>query len=102
MTKSLPDDAFVGGRKEVIVESQGKKIKFFANEIGFLASQNISVSALRGKNSLALLVSESIEDESGNKFTYEEVMRMKKEYAGPLFDAVAEVNGYNKTTEKKS
>lgn len=102
MSKSIPDNAFVIGRKEVVIESQGGKIKFYANEIGYLASQDISVQSMRGKNSLALLVSESIEDAEGNKFTYEEVMRMKKEFAAPLFDAVAEVNGYANTAEKKS
>lgn len=100
--KELPASAFCAGRKEIIVESQGKKIKFYASEIGYLAWQHIGVKAsAEGKNNIALLVAETITDEEGNKFTYDEVMRLKKEYAAPFFDAVFAVNNLT-DVEKKS
>lgn len=92
--KRVFTDAFVSGKKEVVVDYNGEKISFFANALGFLASQNIAVQAgSDGKNALALLVAESITDADGNKFTYDEVVRLKKDFAEPLFNAVAEVNG---------
>ena len=86
--------ALVSAKKEVVLEYNGERIVFYANAIGFLASQNIAVqAATEGKNGLALLVAESVTDESGNKFTYDEACRLKKEFADPLFAAVIEVNG---------
>lgn len=86
--------SFTPQKSEVIVNYNGKDLTFFANEIGYLESQNIAVqSNLNGKNGLAMLVAASITDGDGNKFTYEEVLRMKKEYAEAFFEAVAKLNG---------
>ena len=86
--------AMVSDRKEVVLTYKNEAIRFFAEAIGFLASQNIAVKAAsEGKNGLALLVAESVVDEDGNKFTYEEACKLKKEFADPLFAAVIEVNG---------
>ena len=85
--------ALVSGKKEVILDYNGEKLSFFAHALGFLVSQNIAVQAsTEGKNGLAMLVAESVTDADGNKFTYDEACRMKKEFADPLFDAVIEVN----------
>ena len=86
--------ALVSASKDVVLELNGEKITFRANAVGFLTSQNIAVQASsEGKNGLAMLVAESITDPDGNKFTYEEACRLKKEFADPLFAAVVEVNG---------
>jgi hypothetical protein len=85
------DDAYVSGKTEIILDSNGKKIKFYANEIGFLEQQNILRQT--GINHLAAFVAASVTDEAGNRFTYDEVLRMKREYAEPLLTAVAELLG---------
>lgn len=87
-------DAYVSGRKEVTLNYNGEEVKFFVEELGFLASQHIAVKAsVEGKNGLALLVCETVVDESGNRFTYDEVLRMKKQFVKPLFDMVMELHG---------
>lgn len=87
-------DALVAGTKEVVLKLNGEDIKFFAKKIGFLESQNIAVKATaEGKNSLALLIEAAVEDEKGNKFTYDEACKLKREFAEPLFTAVIEING---------
>ncbi len=86
--------SFTPAKTEVFVKSNGKDLPFFANEIGYLEGQNIAVQAnLNGKNGLAMLVAASITDPEGNKFTYEEVLRLKKEHAEVLFEAVAKLHG---------
>ena len=85
--------ALVSQRKEIVLPINGENVTFYANAVGFLVSQNIALQAsTEGKNGLALLVAESVTDSDGNKFTYDEACRLKKEFAGPLFDAVVEVN----------
>ena len=90
--------ALVSDKKEVVLDYNGEKVSFFASALGFLVSQNIAVQASsEGKNGLAMLVAESVTDADGNKFTYDEACRMKKEFADPLFSAVVEVNGIGAT-----
>ena len=90
--------ALVSASKEVTLEINGESVVFRANAVGFLTSQNIALQAsAEDKNSLALLVSESVTDPDGNKFTYDEACRLKKEFADPLFAAVVEVNGIGQT-----
>lgn len=87
-------DAFVGGKKEITVQYKGKDVKFYANELGYLTTQNIALQAnTNGKNGLAMLVAESITDADGNKFTYDEIVNLKKEYAEVFFAAVSEMFG---------
>lgn len=88
------EEAYVTGRKEIIVNYQGKEVKFFANELGYLQSQSLAVKARReGLNVVALIVSESITSEDGLKFTYDEVLRLRKEYSQAFTDAVHSLNG---------
>lgn len=94
-------DAFVSGKKEVVLKYKDKDITFYVNEIGFLAAQGIGIQAgRRGQNVPAMLVAESVTDKDGNKFTYEEVMRLKKEFAEPLFAAVVDLHKLE--TEEKN
>lgn len=89
------EGAFVTGKQEVKVAHGDKELTFYANEIGYLASQTVGITAQKdGKNGLALLVAESITDTEGNKFTYDEVMRLTKEFAEPLFEAVVKLHGF--------
>ena len=101
MMKAL-EESCVSGKKEIIIDSGGKKIKFYAHEISYLSYLNIDVQSQRGKNRLALMVAESISDEQGFRFTYEEVLRFKKNIAEPFFDAVIEINNLKASEEKKS
>lgn len=89
------EDFFVSGKKEIKIDYNGKEVIFYANEIGYLQSQQIAVNASKeNNNSLAALVAASITDPDGNHFTYEEVLRLKKEYAEPFFAAVVELNNF--------
>lgn len=98
--KRVFTDAFVSGKKEIVLDYNGEKISFFAHTLGFLVSQNIAVRAnTEDRNGLALLVAESVTDADGNKFTYDEALMLKKEFAEPLFSAVVEINGIG-ITEK--
>jgi hypothetical protein len=84
---------FRESKKEVVIETGGKKLTFYAIAITFLENQNIAISAAaRGQNGLALLVAASITDAEGNKFTYDEVLKLKQEIARPLLDAALEIN----------
>ena len=94
--KDLREDEdffFQENKKEVIIESKGKTLTFYANAISFFENQNIGIQArVAGRNSLSMLVAESITDEEGNKFTYDEVVRLKEEFAKPFLDAALSVN----------
>lgn len=84
------EGAYVTGKEEIVLNGH----TLYVNEIGFLQSQNIAVNASReGANGLALLVAECVTDKDGNKFTYDEVCRLKKEFAEPLFEAVIKMQG---------
>lgn len=101
MIKGL-ESAFVTGKKEVILKSNNKEIKFFAHELGYVDIQNIADQTRKGnKNWIALLISEAITDAEGNKFTYEEAKNLKEQYAQPLFEALVAINNFDKE-EKKS
>lgn len=87
------EDAYVAGDKPFTLEYKGETKKFIARELGYLAIQNIAARAAKfGLNGAALLVSESIESENGEKFTYEEVQRLKKDVAKILWDAAHGAN----------
>lgn len=89
------EGAFVSGKQEVKINHNGEELTFYANEIGYLASQTIGITAQKtNQHGLALLVAESITDKDGNKFTYDQVMRLTKEFAEPLFEAVVNLHGF--------
>lgn len=95
------DDAYVGGEKTFFIEYRGEQKKFIARELGYLQVQNIALQSVKsGMNGVALLVAASIEAESGEKFTYAEVLRLRKDIAQVFSDAAAEVNPLD-ATEKK-
>lgn len=95
------DDAFVSGRCEIVIKYKDKDVKFFATEIGHLQWQNLSVQARRNdQNVLALLVAETIEDENGNKFTYEEACRLKQEYSDIFLKETSELNNFGGAEKK--
>lgn len=88
------DDAYVAGRSEVILKSGGRDVVFYVHELGFLTQQNIALhSDKHDRNTFSALVAESVTDAEGNKFTYDEVCRLKREYAEPLFAAVVKMLG---------
>jgi len=99
--KSITQDSYVSGKKEITVSSGGIDVTLFVKELGYLAIQAIyAKSSGSGQNGLALLVSESVSDKDGNKFTYDEVLDLKKAVAEPLFKAVAEIQGLNGEEKK--
>lgn len=94
-------DFFAGdNKKEIVIDNNGKKLTFYANAISYLENQNIGIAGARGKNSLAMLVAESITDAEGNKFTLDEVLKLKKEFAEPFLEAALEVNSKGQTKKK--
>lgn len=93
-------DGFTSGRKEITVVYQGKNTVFYANELSYFTTQTVALQADKEqKVFVALLVAESITDKAGNKFTYDEVMRLKKDYAKAFFTAVAEINNLGGETK---
>lgn len=87
-------DAYVTGKKEVKIKSGDKEYIFHVHELGYLQAQEIAIKAEKsGKIPVALLASESIADTDGNKFKYEEILRLKKEFAEPLFEEVINLHG---------
>lgn len=96
------DDSFLADtKKEVIIKSGGKNLVFYANAISYLENQNISGQvAANKKNVLALLAAASISDNDGNKFTYDEILKLKEEFAKPLLDAALEANTKGQAEKK--
>lgn len=98
---ALGADAFVTKQTTFTVPNGKEKLSLIAKDIGF-----IQVESIKGRvrndpsfNALAEIARLSVADENGNQFTYEEVTRLKKEVAAPLFDAVIEVNGLGEEEE---
>ena len=89
--KSL-DGAYVSERKEVVLDINGRKVKLYVNQIGFAQQQSIAINANNPDISyIASLISASVTDESGSRMTYDEALRLKKEYAEPLCAAISEL-----------
>ena len=82
---------FVDSKEEITIDVKGKKVKFYANAISYFDNYNIGVQP-KSKNQLAMLVAASITDKDGNKFTYDEVLRLKDDVARPFFEAALKVN----------
>ena len=102
------ESAYVAGEKPFTMEVGGVTQKFVAKELGYLAIQAIAARATRfNLNGAALLVVESIEtvpendDERPERFTYDQVQKLKKEYAEILFKAANEINPLD-ASEKKN
>ncbi|GAB3282658.1 hypothetical protein GCM10027347_59030 [Larkinella harenae] len=90
--KELAKDSYVSGQKQVVVKSGEKELTLYVNELGFMQVHSIYAAA-RAKNEepLVHMVVQSVTDKDGNRFTYPEVLRLKKEVAEPIFEAVIEV-----------
>lgn len=86
-------EGLVAKTEDVVIDYNGKPVKFVAKEVGYLTSVNIALRGDKGENAFALLVAQSIHDEQGNKFTYEEVLSLKQEIAEKFLNAALSVNG---------
>jgi hypothetical protein len=90
---SLDKDSLAATRLEVEVPNGPGKVKLYANELGYLEAAHIYAQIREGnKHGLAMLVAESVTDGAGNKFTLEEVLKLKRAVAKMLFEAVLKVN----------
>ena len=97
----LGKEFFVGERIEVKLPYNGKEITLYANEIGYLEMAQIGARIEAGDDKgLIMIVAASITDADGNKFTIDEVNRLKKEAAEPLFKAALKVNELDGEQEK--
>lgn len=101
--KTLRDnqESFLGDEKEeVILVCNGQELKFYANALSYLENQNVGIRAAQGgMNGFSLLTAMCITDTEGNKFTYDEIQRMKEEFVKPLFDAAVRVNSKGSETK---
>lgn len=80
--------------KEVKINISGEEIVLYANPLSILETQYIGIeSSGKGMNSLVLLVSKCITDKEGNKFSYEDVLKLDDKVAEPLLKAALDVNG---------
>lgn len=96
MSIKLADDSFVETKEPVMVPNGDGELQLFVRELGFMEIQSLYASAsMKGENALARIVEQSVSDEAGNRFTYEEVMRLKQSVMEPLFKKVTEINHLN-------
>lgn len=91
MIKSLNKENFASAKTEISIPNGGTDLKLFVREIGYLELQNLAGAP--GGNMIAAIVCASVSDADGNTFTMDEVLKLKKSVAEPLFKAVIEVNG---------
>ncbi len=88
--------------EKVTIEHEGKTLVFYAKELGYLDTTRIAVAQQAGQNIYTALVAASIRDESGNKFTLDEVEQLHPDVAEKFLGAVLNVNkSLNKGTAEK-
>ena len=91
----IGESAYVTDREPVLVPvgEDGAMLTLYARRLGCLEVTEISAKAsASGVPWIIPMVAASIEDEDGNKFDDDEVRRLRKEVADPLFAAVIRVN----------
>jgi hypothetical protein len=99
--KSLKDAGGLALRKEEFtVTFNGQEIKFIATELNTISLGAIAIQHGDGDNHLAHMVSQSISDLEGNRFTYEEVLQLHPDVAKPFVEAASRVNSHAKAAEK--
>lgn len=98
-SKDLLSDT-LPNKVEFTLDHDGKQLKFFAKELTYFETQDIMMRYATGQAYFAHLIAASIEDEEGRRFTYQEVMRMKKEVA-LVFEEQARAVNKPVDTEKK-
>ncbi|GAB3388106.1 hypothetical protein [Lysobacter fragariae] len=86
--------AYVDEREPVLVpRADGTQLTLFVRKLGFLEMTNLHLKArAEGVAPLSMLVAETVEDDEGNRFTIEEVGRLRKEVAEPLTAAALKIN----------
>lgn len=89
----LDKSSYVGGSVAVEVPNGEGKLTLYAHELGYLEVVKAYSKITSGEeNGIAMLVAASVADKDGNKFTLDEVIKLKKSVAEPLFDAVLKIN----------
>jgi hypothetical protein len=87
--------AYVTDREPVLVPvgDNNEMLTLYVRRLGCLEVTEISAKAsASGIPWIVPICAASIEDEDGNRFTDDEVRRLRKEVADPLFAAVIKVN----------
>lgn len=85
--------AYVTDREPVLVPINDGMLTLYARRLGCLEVTEISAKAsASGVPWIVPMCAASIEDEDGNRFTDDEIRRLRKEVADPLFAAVIKVN----------
>lgn len=87
--------AYVTDREPVMVPvgEKNEMLTLYARRLGCLEVTEISAKAsASGTPWIIPMCAASIEDEDGNRFTDEEIRRLRKEIADPLFEAVIKAN----------
>jgi hypothetical protein len=85
--------SFADQRTPVVVKHGGEDLTLYVREIGYLEKAALQVNASQGETFfLAALLAATVEDKDGNRFTYDEVLKLREDVSKPLFNAVIEVN----------
>lgn len=85
--------SFADQRTPVVVKHGGEDLTLYVREIGYLEKAALQMKTSQDESFfLAALVAASVQDADGNRFTYEEVLNLRKDVSEPLFLAVIEVN----------
>lgn len=87
-------------QKDVVIEINGKSLKFVANEMSYTERLHVSQLQSQGREPFSQLIAYSIVDPDGNKMTVEQANQLPNEIAEKFFLAATEVNTVEVKTEK--
>jgi len=94
-------DSFHSGSQTVEITSGGKKHLLTVKELGYAHLTGLIARAkTESLQVLPLVISEAVENSKGERFTYDESLRLKKEIFEPLMMAVIDLNGLGLNKKK--
>lgn len=108
--KNLTEKSYISGPVEFEVMNGDEAIKLYAHEISYFKQSELYANAIaRAKtegrstyNALLEIAVESIADADGNKFTLDQMNRLRAPVARVILDKVMEVNGLDKSTDQET
>lgn len=92
----LSEASYTSAPTPVVVPNGDGELTLYVHELGHMEIEEMFAKAHASggvKAPLPMIIAESVQDADGNKFTLDEVMRLKRSVSKPLLDAVIQVNG---------
>lgn len=92
--------SYIPRQEEIIIDLNGKKIKFIAKEMSYFKAQSLALKASReGDASLKELVIGAIYDKDGKQMSVEQAEALPREYADLFLAAALRVNKLDSVEE---